>query len=142
MAINNDTIGCGEEEGGGGAPAINNDTVSRGEQVNDKNQQLIKLQSEEIKELKRKLYEQQQLQSRDGNIRILESNVQIYEQQQLQSRYEKLLILESNVQIMRQEINNIFEHMRDQPMSGVHMDVSSIESSSTITRSSSSINSR
>jgi hypothetical protein len=76
-AINNYTIGCGEEAGGGGAKSINNDTVSRGEQSNNSNyyQQLIKLQSEEIKELNRKLYEQQQLQSRDYKIRILESNV-------------------------------------------------------------------
>ncbi len=76
-AINNYTIGCGEEAGGGGAKSINNDTVSRGEQSNNSNyyQQLIKLQSEEIKELNRKLYEQQQLQSRDDKIRILESNV-------------------------------------------------------------------
>jgi hypothetical protein len=70
------------QAGGGGAPAINNDTVSPGEQAKDSNyyQQLIKLQSEEIKELKRKSYEQQQLQSRDGKIRILESNVQIMRQ--------------------------------------------------------------
>ena len=76
-AINNDTIGCGEEAGGGGAKSINNDTVIRGEQSNNRNyyQQLIKLQSEEIKELKRKLYEKQQLQSKDEKIRILESNV-------------------------------------------------------------------
>ena len=40
----------------------------------------IKLQSEEIKELKRKLYEQQQLHSRDEKIRILKSNVQIMRQ--------------------------------------------------------------
>ncbi len=31
-AINNDTIGCGEEAGGGGAKSINNDTVIHGEQ--------------------------------------------------------------------------------------------------------------
>ena len=57
---NNDTISHGEEAGVSGAPAINNGTVSRGEQAKDCNyyQQLIKLQSKEIKELKRKLYEQ------------------------------------------------------------------------------------
>ena len=66
-AINNDTISRGEEAGSGGAPAINNDTASRGDRADDSNyyQQKIKLQNDFIKELKRMLYEQQQLQSRD-----------------------------------------------------------------------------
>ena len=53
-AINNDTISCEGEAGGGGAPAIKNNTNNRGEQADNSNynQQLIKLQSEEIKELK------------------------------------------------------------------------------------------
>ena len=69
---NNDTIGNGGQAGGGGAPSINNDAISRGGEAGGYYQQLIKLQIEEIKESKRMLYEQQQLQSRDEKIRILE----------------------------------------------------------------------
>ena len=98
---NNDTIGNGEQAGGGGTPSINNDAISRGGEAGGYYQQLIKLQIEEIKESKRMLYEQQQLQSRD----------------------EKIRILESNVHIMRKDMNTIVEHMRDQRTSGVHTEV-------------------
>ncbi len=73
----------------GGAQVINNDTVSCKKQVDNSNnyQQLI----EEIKEMKKMLYEQQQLQSRDEKIRILETSV-----------YD-----------MRSVMNTIVENMRD-----------------------------
>ena len=109
---NNDTIGHGEQAWVGGAPAISNDNINRGEQAVDgsdnntigRGEQAvgggapaisndnIKLLSEEIKELKKMLYEQQQLQSRD----------------------EKICILESRFHDMTNVMNTIVEHIRDQ----------------------------
>ena len=99
-AINNDTISREREAGGRGSPAalvINNDTIGREEQTDDSyySQRQFKLLIEEIKEMKKMLCEQQQLQSRDEKIRDLESNI-----------YD-----------IRCALNTIVEHMRDQQTS-------------------------
>jgi hypothetical protein len=56
----------------------------------------------------------------------------LYEQQQLQSRDEKIHILETSVHDMRSVMNTIVEHMRDQPTSGVHTEVLNITTNNSL----------
>jgi hypothetical protein len=56
----------------------------------------------------------------------------LYEQQQLQSRDEKIRILETSVHDMRSVMNTIVEHMRDQPTSGVHTKVLDINTNNSL----------